>query len=590
MRLREMKIKKIKDFFTGRYNIFYEKYIGKIKKISNGNEYAATCPFHKDSNPSFNFNGDSGLYHCHGCGAEGNFIQFFSKLNNLHEKKDFPKILKQIANDFGISDNEVQLTLVKTYDYLDEEGNQLFQVCRYEPKTFRQRHKDNSGNWIYNMENVRRVLYRLPDVLNNEEVIIVEGEKDADNVSALGLCGTTCPMGAKKWRPEYSECLEGKDVILIPDNDDQGRAHMLQVAQHLQGLAKSIKLIELDGLNPKGDISDWLEKFIDNEEAAERLCIIIEAIPTYEIPRNYSIEDIILSSQKFINIQMPERQSYLYPIICEKQIILLSGYRGVGKSFFGLSLANAITTGKDFGPWKMGNSVPALYLDGEMAIQDVKQRLLLLNPSDERKSPLHIYNDAYANTLGIPRASLLNEMWRTEIKRILLKLKIKLFIIDNIASLAPGIDENNKKEWDVVNQWLIELRFAGITTLLLHHTGKNGNDQRGTSAREDNVDLSILLKRPPNYSPENGADFIVSFSKSRVPFDALKMMQDYRFTLAQDEAGNALWAYGTAKAEIKKEVQRMLAEGYSNKEIVETMQISKGYVSQIKNEKKYTKE
>lgn len=578
-----MKIETIKAHFAGHYNAFYGKYLPSIKKIG-GQEFSALCPFHDDTNPSFNFNNDNGQFFCHGCGKKGNIIHFFAKLHNLNEKHDFPKILKQIAADFGIPDDEVQPKLVKTYDYLDEEGKLLFQVCRYEPKTFKQRHGNGTGKWIYNLEGIRRVLYRLPDVLKASEVVIVEGEKDSDNVSELGFCGTTCPMGAKKWRPEYSESLKDKDVILVPDNDDEGRTHMLRVAQSLQGIAKSIKWIQLEGLPSKGDISDWIDKFSDKTEAAERLSVLIEAAPIYKPPKKHTIDDIIFPSQDFINIELPERKSYMYPIIGEQQIILLPGFRGVGKTFLALSMADAITAGKDLGPWQARESVPTLYLDGEMAVQDIRSRLRLLNPSDERKSPLYLYSDAYANLLGIPRASLLSESWRSTIKRIISARHIKFFIIDNIASLAAGIDENKKSEWDVVNQWLIELRFTGVTTLLLHHTGKDGNDQRGTSAREDNVDLSILLKRPPNYSPENGADFIVSFSKARVPFEVLKLMQDYRFTLTQDDAGNTVWKYGTAKAEVRKEVQRMLSEGHQYDEIAATLGITKGYISRIKKE------
>ena len=302
----------------------------------------------------------------------------------------------------------------------------------------------------------------------------------------------------------------------------------------------------------------------------------------------YGIDDIIISSKDFIKIKMPERQSYLYPIIGEGQIILLSGQRGVGKTFFALSIADAVTAGKNFGPWKSRENVPTLYLDGEMAVPDIRERLRLINPSDDRKSPLYLYSDAYANLHSVPKASLLNEAWRYKIKQILSNRHIKFFIIDNISSLAAGIDENKKSDGDVVNQWLIELRFVGVTTLLLHHTGKDGKDQRGTSAREDNVDLSILLKRPHDYSTENGADFIVSFSKIRVPFEALKMMKDFRFTLTRDDSGNTLWNWGAVNATKKQEVTKMLADGCSYDEIIETTGVTKGYISQIK--KKLDKE
>jgi hypothetical protein len=97
-----------------------------------------------------------------------------------------------------------------------------------------------------------------------------------------------------------------------------------------------------------------------------------------------------------------------------------------------------------------------------------------------------------------------------------------------LASVAGGLDENSRKDWDPVNQWLLELRFAGITTIMLHHTGKGGA-QRGTSAREDNLDCSIILKSPPDYSPEDGARFICHFSKARVRSADLVKIQDTQF-------------------------------------------------------------
>ena len=108
--------------------------------------------------------------------------------------------------------------------------------------------------------------------------------------------------------------------------------------------------------------------------------------------------------------------------------------------------------------------------------------------------------------------------------------KIKFWVIDNLASLASGIDENVKKDWDPINQWLLELRFSGITTLMLHHTNKEGG-QRGTSAREDNIDISIMLKNARDYTPEDGARFIVHFTKQRIPTKDLQLISDTEFKL-----------------------------------------------------------
>ena len=91
------------------------------------------------------------------------------------------------------------------YDYTDEGGKLLFQVVRYEPKAFKQRRPDGCGGWIWNLEQTRRVLYRLQELIeaaSAEQIIfIVEGEKDVDNLRNLNIPATTCPGGANKWRP-----------------------------------------------------------------------------------------------------------------------------------------------------------------------------------------------------------------------------------------------------------------------------------------------------------------------------------------------------------------------------------------------------
>lgn len=77
--------------------------------------------------------------------------------------------------------------IAATYDYVDESGTLLFQVVRYEPKAFRQRRPDEHGGWIWNLDTTRLVLYRLPDVLQAESVLVLEGEKDVETAYRLGL-------------------------------------------------------------------------------------------------------------------------------------------------------------------------------------------------------------------------------------------------------------------------------------------------------------------------------------------------------------------------------------------------------------------
>ena len=83
------------------------------------------------------------------------------------------------------------------------------------------------------MDGVRRVLYRLPRVMdaikNGETIYICEGEKDVESLEKLGVCATTNPGGAEKWKPGFSELLKNSNVIILPDNDEPGRRHAEQI-------------------------------------------------------------------------------------------------------------------------------------------------------------------------------------------------------------------------------------------------------------------------------------------------------------------------------------------------------------------------
>jgi len=292
----------IKSFFKNNYSQFYEKYLQKVSKIV-GNEFKGVCPFHDDTDPSFNVGDTSGQYFCHGCGKKGDIFHFYGKINGLNTKQDFGKILRGIADDFGIAvTQQSKAKIVKVYPYLDEQEKEIYQVCRKTDKSFVPRHKNGNGAWTYNIKGVRRVLYNLPAVLKANEVFIVEGEKDADNLSRLGFTGTTNPGGAKNWRPEYNESLKGKAICLIPDNDPPGREHMTKIAQSLNGGIKSLKWIDLPGLPSKGDVSDFIAGFKDKDEAGERLSILVDQAKPYAPPKKYIIEDVILSTNNFMEL------------------------------------------------------------------------------------------------------------------------------------------------------------------------------------------------------------------------------------------------------------------------------------------------
>lgn len=168
--------------------------------------------------------------------------------------------------------------IVAIYDYCDESGNLLFQVCRLDPKDFRQRQPDGAGRWNWKTAGVRRVLFRLPEIMravvHGSPIFLCEGEKDVQAMVRSGF-DATCNSGgsvdkpdSEKWHDSYTETLRGADVAIIADKDEKGCTHAQIVAGKLHGVAKSVRVLELPDVNGK-PVKDAADFFAAGGEAAQ---------------------------------------------------------------------------------------------------------------------------------------------------------------------------------------------------------------------------------------------------------------------------------------------------------------------------------
>jgi len=290
----------------------------------------------------------------------------------------------------------------------------------------------------------------------------------------------------------------------------------------------------------------------------------------------------VIDSSQFASLDFPEKKIIIEPFLQESQMNMIVGPRGIGKTQLGISMCGSASSGNPLGPWKVVTPVPSLFLDGEMAHQDTQDRLKQLI-KEKPQQPIYIYCDSYMNQLGLPRANLLNPEWRDRMKEILLARKVKLWVVDNLASLCPGVDQCSQAEWSPINEFFLDLRFAGINTTFLHHTNRAGG-QRGTGAREDNLDLIIMLERPANYATEDGTRFTWRFEKARVPHESLAFMGDIEFRLEPAQDGSYIWTYRNVRANTKIEVLRRIGEGVTPREVAKELGITEARVSQLKRE------
>lgn len=288
---------------------------------------------------------------------------------------------------------------------------------------------------------------------------------------------------------------------------------------------------------------------------------------------------IILTLEELYKLDLPPRELILAPWLPMQSISMLCGWRGVGKTWLAMSIADAVTSGKSFGPWKVPNPVPCFYLDGEMPIQEYRTRFQAIGPEADRVCQLYPYSSALANFLGDPQPNLSDPKWRIWLKNQLLELGVRLLIVDNIGSLSGGIDENSRKDWFPINIFFIDLKHSGISTLMIHHFNKEMR-QRGTSAREDNIDSSLELRKKRGSKRE--VHFIVSFSKDRVSPEFYPDIEDREFKLIQTH-GRAKWEHKLCITNLTPIIEERLSKGDRNKDIAKELGISQSRVSQVKS-------
>lgn len=423
------------------------------------------------------------------------------------------------------------------YEYVDRDGIVLYRTVRIEQpghkKRFQAQRPDGRGGWANGIKGIPRVLYRLPDLaqaisrasLRDEPmptIYLVEGERKADKLASWGLLATACAFGAQGgWKREFAEELAGCTVVILPDNDDEGRAFAERAAKDIEACRGSAHIVELPDLPDKGDIIDWTGSADDLRR------LVDEAIKGPDI-EPLSIDD----TADWDGLKIPPRRWLVEGWLPIGEAALLTGAGSVGKSLLSQQLGVTIAAGQPF----MGvacERVVSLYITCEDGKDEVQRR--------------HAAIAAMLNS-PIPRGACLVKSWKGELdlelatfdaerrlkptmrfKRLratALAVGARLIILDNTSHLFGG-DENVKREVAAFANLLngLAAEIDGVVLLLGHpnKTGLNkpgegdGNQFGGSVAWENQVrsrlflatntedsDGRVLTNPKANYSSKGG--------------------------------------------------------------------------------------
>ncbi len=285
----------------------------------------------------------------------------------------------------------------------------------------------------------------------------------------------------------------------------------------------------------------------------------------------------VVSLGDFLELEIPIPEMLLDPIITRQSLSMVYAWRGVGKTWFGLGCAYAIASGGKFLGWTAPKSRRVLYLDGEMPAAALQKRLALIVAGSETEAPADFFKLVTPDLCGGLVPDLATLEGQAEIDKLIAETDAAFIVIDNLSCwIRSGGAENEAEGWRALQEWLLRHRSAGRAIQLVHHAGKGGA-QRGTSKREDVLDLSLELRRPPSYEPEQGAAFVVEFKKSRHLTG--KDAESFEASLTTDADGKTTWATTTATQSTYDRVVELANLGLTQKEIADELEVNKSSVS-----------
>jgi hypothetical protein len=393
--------------------------------------------------------------------------------------------------------------LVATYDYWELDGRVMHRTLRYEPKEFRQCRPDpdRPGGWIHNLDGVTLVLYRLPEIQGHADVVLVEGEKDADALAALGFAASCNPMGAGKWRAAYAQQLVAagaRRVAVLPDNDRPGQDHAAAVASSCVAAGLPAVVAPLPGLPPvhadRGeDVSVWLaQEHTPDELRAVLAAAWVKAAELAAVRRPAPAQGFEFRAIGELLAQPDTPLEWLVDGLLPREAIsLLVGRPKSGKTTLCRTLAADVVGGSAFlgRPTERGAVIYVSLEDSRRAVTAHFRRLGV-----SMNAPLYVVcAQAPPDALQILRREV---EWRHP----------ALVVIDTLYRFAKVRDVAAYGEVTAALQPLLtlqrELRFH---LLLVHHSPKGADSTRdaidaglGSTALPGTVDLALFLRCFPD--------------------------------------------------------------------------------------------
>lgn len=446
----------------------------KGQRLNGAREVKVRCIFHDDRTPSLSVNFERGVWKCHaGCG-DGGILDFEEKYSRCDREQARANVDDLIGQQVFRSAGEKPEAV---YQYHDAAGRLLFEKLRYPGKRFVQRKPAGKGGYEYKLEGVKNPLYRLPEVLTANEILICEGEKDADNVRAafqketlsaeIRLACTTNFDGAGKWRDEYAPFFAGKKAVILPDQDAIGRKHAQQVAASVFQYAAGVKIVSLPGLAEKGDVSDYLRAHSAGD-------LIAEIKKASQWRPAEAIQKLFVPAPHFV-AQAPQQIDWLVEGIIERAANgFFSAVPKGGKSWAAIDLAISLALGCDWLGFRVPKAVKVALVSREDNPSLTAWRIQKLFAGKSCPLPELIELNLHVNSRRQSAEMMLDNPEHMGELMVALKTLRPEFAIFDVFNVLHCADENDNQEMRTVLRQLSRIQAEiGCGIAVVHHFNKS---------------------------------------------------------------------------------------------------------------------
>lgn len=282
-----------------------------------------------------------------------------------------------------------------------------------------------------------------------------------------------------------------------------------------------------------------------------------------------------MKGEEFLTTKFPSRPLLAGDWFCEADLGFIFAPRGVGKTWFAHMLIASLTSGKDLGPWNVPSSARVCLLDGEMPPDAVQERLVKL---DVDGSKLTILSHQFLFDLCGKGFQIGDAEQRRALLDFCVDNRIQVLLIDNLSSVS-NVSENDNDEWMELGDWLLDFRRKGISVIVVHHAGRNGN-MRGASRREDPAFWIVRLDdSKERTATTEGARFVSTFTKSR---NSRSWPSPLDWHVTEDEDG--IFQIEHEAAGTEELIYQCIKDGLDRcSDIAAELDISKGTVSKAAN-------